>query len=47
MQGMTGVDDPYEEPSNAELILHTTGTTPQENAQRALEYLIRAGFVTR
>jgi adenylyl-sulfate kinase len=32
LTGFTGVDDPYEIPSDAELRLHTEGRTPEESA---------------
>lgn len=45
--GFTGVDDPYEPPRHAELILQTVGMTPQENARRVLDYLVERGLVQR
>ena len=45
MQGMTGVDDPYEDPTNAEITLATTGVTAEENAAAVLTYLKDRGFV--
>lgn len=35
--GFTGVDDPYEEPPNPELILDTDKETVEESVQKALE----------
>ena len=35
----TGVSDPYEEPSNPELVLDTEAETPAESAARVLELL--------
>ncbi|MBV8080276.1 MAG: adenylyl-sulfate kinase [Actinobacteria bacterium] len=32
IHGFTGIDDPYEEPRDAELTLHTEGRTPEESA---------------
>jgi sulfate adenylyltransferase len=43
--GFTGIDDPYEVPEVAELILDTLVTTPEDNARRVLHYLIERGFV--
>jgi sulfate adenylyltransferase len=45
LKGFTGVDDPYEAPVGPELVLTTTDSTPEENAQRVLQYLIDRGFV--
>jgi adenylylsulfate kinase-like enzyme len=47
IKGFTGVDDPYEAPLNPEITLHTGATTPQENAERIMEYLIGQGFLLR
>ena len=34
IKGFTGVDDPYEEPANPEIVVDTEGQTPEESAQR-------------
>lgn len=47
MQGMTGVDDPYEPPTNAEVTLQTSGVTPEHNAHVVLQYLEGAGWLQR
>jgi adenylyl-sulfate kinase len=39
LQGFTGVDDPYEIPGNADLVLETTSGTPEDNARKVLDYL--------
>lgn len=43
--GFTGVDDPYESPIAAEVVLDTLAATPEENAWRVLHYLAERGFV--
>ena len=45
LKGFTGVDDPYEAPVGPELVLTTTDSSPEENAQKVLQYLIERGFV--
>lgn len=47
IKGFTGVDDPYEEPVSPEITLHTGRETPEENAERIMEYLIQQGFLLR
>src|SRR5580700_8438201 len=47
IKGFTGVDDPYESPLNPEITLFTGKTTPQENAERIMGYLIGQGFLLR
>jgi adenylyl-sulfate kinase len=47
MQGMTGVDDPYEPPLNPEVVLDTVGATPEANADLVVAHLERAGFLRR
>ena len=43
--GFTGIDDPYEPPEAASIVLDAVVFTPQQNARRVLEYLERQGFV--
>jgi sulfate adenylyltransferase len=45
IKGFTGIDDPYEEPLNAELRLGTTDCLPEDNARKILQYLIGKGFL--
>jgi len=47
MRGMTGVDDPYEPPTNAEVTLETSGVTPERSAAVVLRYLQDRGLVER
>lgn len=44
--GMTGIDDPYESPLDAELTLDTVACTATQNAQKILDYLTERGLVT-
>jgi sulfate adenylyltransferase len=44
-KGFTGIDDPYEPPLHAEIILDTISFTPEENARFILDYLLELGFV--
>ena len=43
--GFTGVDDPYEEPADPELVLDTEEHDPEESAQLVLEKLEELGLV--
>jgi adenylylsulfate kinase len=45
IKGFTGIDDPYEPPLHPELTLDTLGHTPEENAQRVVDYLFAKGFL--
>lgn len=45
IKGFTGVDDPYEAPRNAEIILNTVGVTPEENARKIVQYLEERGLI--
>ncbi|MBN1813492.1 MAG: bifunctional sulfate adenylyltransferase/adenylylsulfate kinase, partial [Anaerolineae bacterium] len=47
IKGFTGIDDPYEAPSTAEVVVETVGLTPEENARQILDYLEGQGFVGR
>ena len=45
IKNFTGVDDPYEPPASAEIVLDTVVHTAEENAERIVRYLVEAGFV--
>ena len=45
IHGFTGIDDPYEPPLAAELVLDTTQANADENAVRILALLVERGFV--
>jgi sulfate adenylyltransferase len=45
IKGFTGIDDPYEAPRHAEIVLDTVGCRAEENAHRILEYLVKQGFI--
>jgi adenylylsulfate kinase len=46
IKGFTGVDDPYEPPSNPELVIDTEQHEPEESARLILERLEELGVVT-
>ncbi|MBN1921445.1 MAG: bifunctional sulfate adenylyltransferase/adenylylsulfate kinase [Anaerolineae bacterium] len=48
IKGFTGIDDPYEEPLNPEMILETVGVgnLPDENARKIIAYLYTQGFLS-
>jgi sulfate adenylyltransferase len=41
----TGISDPYEEPTDAEVVIDTTEVTPEEAAQQIILYLEKEGYV--
>ena len=43
--GFTGVDDPYEAPEHAEVVIDTTDISPPEAAERVLRFLSEAGYM--
>ena len=45
IKNFTGIDDPYEPPHNAELVIDTVRNTAEENAELILVYLVGQGFV--
>jgi len=45
LKEFTGISDPYEEPTDAELIIDTSGVTPSEAAQQIILYLEREGYI--
>ena len=42
----TGISDPYEEPSDAEIVLDTTASTPEDGVRRILSLLEKEGYVS-
>ena len=45
IKGFTGIDDPYEEPLNPELVVDTLAVSPEENGQRIINYLKERGYL--
>jgi adenylylsulfate kinase len=45
LKGFTGIDDPYEAPTSAELVIDATTTTPEKAAALILDYLRQAGII--
>jgi sulfate adenylyltransferase len=45
IKGFTGIDDPYEEPQNAEIVVGTVDRSPKECAQQIIDYLENKGFI--
>ncbi len=45
IKGFTGIDDPYEEPIDPEIVLYTSDVTPETNAHRIVAYLEEHGFL--
>jgi sulfate adenylyltransferase len=39
VQNFTGVSDPYESPGDAEIVIDTTDVSPEEAADRILDFL--------
>jgi adenylylsulfate kinase len=46
IKNFTGIDDPYEEPVNPEVIIHSDSETPEESAARIVTRLEVLGYVT-
>ncbi|MFN8574354.1 MAG: sulfate adenylyltransferase [Gemmatimonadaceae bacterium] len=46
IQGFTGVNDPYEEPTNAELVLDTAAETVEQSVARVIQLLEDKGYVS-
>ncbi len=42
----TGISDPYEAPSDAEVVVDTSSTTPEESADKVVEFLEKEGFLS-
>ena len=46
IRDFTGIDDPYEPPAAPDLVLTTTDSTPDANAEMTLAYLERRGLLS-
>jgi len=46
IRDFTGIDDPYEPPAAPDLVLTTTDSTPDANAEMTLVYLERQGLLS-
>jgi adenylyl-sulfate kinase len=47
IDNLTGVNDPYEEPEDADLVLDTDGETPEQSAERVMDLLAERGLVSK
>ncbi|MCC6423880.1 MAG: adenylyl-sulfate kinase [Phycisphaerales bacterium] len=45
IKGFTGIDDPYEAPTKAEIVIDTETTKPDAAAKQILDYLERGGYL--
>jgi sulfate adenylyltransferase len=45
LKGMTGIDDPYEEPTDADLVLDTSDVSPDEAVKTVLNQLAEEGWL--
>lgn len=43
--GFTGIDDPYEEPTSAEIVIDTQTSSPGQSAAKILSYLETGGYL--
>ena len=46
LKNFTGIDDPYEAPEKAELVVDTETMTPADAAQQILAYLEKGGYLS-
>ena len=46
LKGFTGIDDPYEPPEKAEIVIDTEKTSAEEAAAEILAYLENRGYLT-
>ncbi len=45
LPAFTGISDPYEAPTDAEIVLDASGGTPAEHAGRIVDWLVREGYL--
>jgi sulfate adenylyltransferase len=47
LEQFTGISDPYERPNDADLVIDTLGTSPEEASGQILTLLVERGFLDR
>jgi adenylylsulfate kinase len=47
IQNFTGVSDPYEEPEDPEITVHSSTETPEESAEKIIDYLVERSILER
>lgn len=45
IHGFTGIDDPYEVPIDADVVLTTTDCLPEDDARKVIEHLLKRGLI--
>jgi len=45
LPNFTGISDPYEAPTDAEIVIDTTNIYPEEAVEEILSYLKKAGYI--
>jgi len=45
IKGFTGINDPYEEPTNSDIIIDTSKNTIEESVEKIIEYLKKIKFI--
>jgi sulfate adenylyltransferase len=45
LKGFTGIDDPYEDPIDPDVVLTAVDCTPEENARKVIDLLTERGFL--
>lgn len=45
IKNFTGIDDPYEEPLNPEIVIESDKETPEQSAQKIIAYLEHCGYI--
>lgn len=45
LKEFTGISDPYEEPNDADMVIDTTGITPEEAAQQIVLHIEKEGYI--
>jgi sulfate adenylyltransferase len=46
IKGFTGIDDPYEEPQDADQVIDTSNINPGEAAQKVIDFLKEEGYLS-
>ena len=47
LKEFTGISDPYENPSNAELVIDSSGFAPEKLVDKIFSYIKECGFISK
>ena len=47
IKGFTGIDDPYEAPKKAEIVIDTNATSVEQSVEQIIQHLMKACYLVK